>query len=736
MTRALRISPVFLALLLTPATTRLLADPAVDARSLATSVTIQRDEWGVPHIYGPTDASTSFGLAYAQAEDYFWQIEDTYLQSLGRYAEVVGPSGLGSDVLIRMYEVPTRSKADFEQLDPELKAIGAAYAAGLNYFLEKHPQVKPRLIKHFEPWHVVAFDRFTLLSFMYSKSHAQKPVPAEYEERIAKTIGSNEWAIGPSKTKSKKAMLFINPHQPWYGYGQFYEAHVESGDGLHFSGSCFFGSPVLTMGHNEYLGWAHTVNEPDIADVYRETFDDPQHPLNYRYGDGYKTAVEWKDTILVAKRGGKPVEHHYTFRKTHHGPVINKEDATHALTVKIARIFDAVRIRQALAMSKAKNFAEWKAGISMLNLPMFNTAYADADGTIFYVYNASIPIRDPRYDWVQPVDGSDPRTEWKGIHPFDDLPQMLNPTDGYVQNCNSTPFLTADDGNPAASDFPQYMVEDKYRNRRRSQISRKLLREAHDVTFESWQRLAFDTTLYWPLTELPRYKQALTRLEKTHPQLAAEVKPYLEHLCNWDCRVTKDSTQATLCAEWYAELYGDRYPAEDLKPQYVEDVSKRFAALVGAAKKLKSLHGDWKVAWGKITRTQRQPNAGSIEEAGLLFRDQKPSLPLVGAPGPLGVAFTLYFTPSIPLRKQRFGVVGGSFMGVYEFGPRVKAATVLQYGESGDPKSPHYFDQAKLYSETKFKTAWFYKDEVDSHTVTKYHPGEEGTGRQDTARKD
>ncbi len=712
------------------------ADDEADAKSLASSVTIHRDEWGVPHIYGPTDASTSFGLAYAQAEDYFWQIEDTYIQSLGRYAEVVGPSGVGSDVLMRMYEVPARSKADFEQLDPQLKAIGRAYTAGLNYFLETHPQAKPRLIKHFEPWFVVAFDRFTMLSFMYSKSHAEKPVPSEYEERINGTIGSNEWAIGPSKTQSKKAMLFINPHQPWYGYGQFYEAHVESGEGLHFSGSCFFGSPVLTMGHNEHLGWAHTVNEPDIADVYRETFDDPQHPLNYRYGNAYRTAVEWRDTILVNSGGEKPVEHHYTFRKTHHGPVVGKENATHALTVKISRIFEGTRLSQALAMTKARNFAEWKAGISMLNLPMFNTAYADSDGTVFYVYNAAIPIRDPRFDWTHPVDGSDPQTEWKGLHSFDDLPQLLNPAGGYVQNCNSTPFMTADDGNPAASDFPQYMVEDKYRDRRRSQISRKLLREAHDLTFEDWQHLAFDTTLYWPMAELPRYRQQFEVLKKSHPKLAAEVQPYLDHLCDWDCRVTKDCTQAALCTEWYAELYGDRYPAEDLKPQYVEDVSKRFEALVGAAKKLEKLHGSWKVAWGQITRIQRQPNAGSIEAAALLFRDQKPSLPLIGAPGPLGVAFTLYFTPSIPkVRKQRFGVVGGSFMGVYEFGPRVKSATVLQYGESGDPKSPHYFDQARLYSEAKFKTAWFYKDEVEAHTVTKYHPGDESP-RQDTARKD
>jgi acyl-homoserine-lactone acylase len=729
MTRAFRAWSLIFALAAVAAPSRLPAAQelsSADVEKLAKSVTIQRDEWGVPHISGPTDAATSFGLAYAEAEDFFWQVEDTYIQALGRHAEVIGPPGLSSDVLMHLFEVPSRSKSDYETMEPQLKQIAEAYVAGLNYFLEKHPNVHPRLLTHFEPWQVLAFDRFTLLSFMYSKSHADKPVPAEYEERMAKVTGSNEWAIGPKKTKSGQAMLFINPHQPWYGYGQFYEAHCKSDEGLNFSGSCFYGSPVLTMGHNEHLGWAHTVNEPDIADVYVETFDDPQNPLAYRYGKEQRTAVEWKDTILVKKGNESPIEHHYTFRKTHHGPIVGRQNGQHAYAVKIARIFDAVRIKQALAMTKAKNFDEWKAGISLLNLPMFNTAYADDTGRIFYVYNGAIPIRDPKFDWTKPVDGSDPATEWKGLHPFEDLPQVLNPSDGYVQNCNSTPFQTTDVDNPEARDFPGYMFEDAFLDRRRSQMSRKLLREAHDMTYEDWQNLAFDTTLYWPLTELPVYKRQFEDLKKSDPKLAEEVQPYLDHLLDWDCRVTADGTQALLCTQWYGDMYGDHYPAETLKPEYLTSIPARFRALVEAANKLKALHGDWKVAWGKVTRTQRVPNSTSVEAAGALFRDQKPSLPLVGAPGPLGVAFTLYYSPSIPLRKQRFGVVGGSFMGVYEFVPgRVKSATVLQYGDSGDPKSPHYFDQAKLYSGHKFKAAWFYQDEVDAHTQTKYHPGEE-----------
>ena len=696
----------------------------VDPVTMAQSVTIHRDDWGVPHIYGTTDASIAFGMAYAQCEDYFWQLEDTYIQSLGRYAEIHGESGLNNDLLHRTFEIDRRSREDYANLKPPIKKICDAYVAGINYFLQKNPEVKPRLIERFEPWHVVAYDRFIMLSFVYGKSHAPRP-NAERQERLEDAvIGSNQWAIAPEKTRDGHAMLFVNPHQPFYGPGQFYEAHVKNQEGINFSGACFFGSPFPSLGHNEYLGWAYTVNEPDIADVYRETFDLEGQPLMYRYADGYRKATQWQDSIEVKTDEGMETRQ-FTFLKTHHGPCVAVEDDQHRLAVKIAALFGGTRIEQGLRMIKAKNLEEWLEANRLQLLPMFNAAYADRKGNIFYLYNGTIPIREPGFDWRRPVDGSDPRTEWKGIHPLEDLPQVLNPPTGYVQNCNSTPFTTTDDGNPFEGDFPSYMVEEKHDDKRRAKISRKLLREAQQVTFEDWQRLALDTTLYWPLNELPKFRMAHQRLALDQPEFADRVRPYLEHLLAWDCRSTLDCTRTTLCVAWYGQMYGQPRPSESLAPEFVNNPKRKFEALIAAAESLEKLHGDWRVPWGKVNRMQRVPRAGGLEAAAALFRDQLPSLPCAGVEGPLGVAFNVYYTPSAPLRKQRFGVAGNSYAAVYEFSDRIKSKSLLQYGNSGDPNSPHYFDQAKLYSEEKFKDAYFYDDEVEAHTVKSYHPGEE-----------
>jgi acyl-homoserine lactone acylase PvdQ len=699
---------------------------------LVEQVTIYRDAWGVPHIDGKDDPATLFGFAYAQAEDYFWQIEDSYIMALGRYAEVNGPKGLNSDVLNRAFEVPQKSREDYEALDPKLKEAISAFTDGLNHYLANHPEVTPRLITKFEPWYMVAYGRHLLLMMGFHYTHlpnsgsaAPGQPPKIYAQR-----GSNAWAVSGERTASGKAMLMINPHQPWFGFGQFYEAHLRSGEGWDFTGATFFGNPMPALGHNANLGWAFTVNEPDIADVWRETFDDPKNPLNYRYGDGYKTATEWKDTIKV-KQGKALADQQYTFRKTHHGPVVSKDSDTQYLTANIGKFNDSLLLRQVLQMVRAKNFDEFYAGMGTLNFQFMNTVYADREGNIFYLYNGVIPRRDPQFNWQQPVDGSDPRTEWQGYHSIEELPQTLNPRSGFVQSCNSTPFTATDDGSPAINDYPAYMVMDKHDDKRRAKVSRYLLRQMDDVTFEQMQEHAFDTTVYWALTEFPRFKLEFADLERSDPTLAAQVKPYFEHLLDWDCRGTLESTQTTLCVHWYEELYGFGYPAETLKPQYVNDPAERFKALITAAGKLKTAFGDWKVPYGDANRIQRHANVADFFE--IPFDDAKPSLPCAGIPGPLGVVFANYFTPTIqvPLLrtvKKHFGVVGLTYLSVVEFGDKPRAGSVLQFGQSNDPNSPHFMDQAKLVSERKLKPVLFDWDEIKQTAKASYHPGQEKKG--------
>ena len=512
----------------------ILADSAV-ASPLAKQVVIHRDEWGVPHIRGESDAAVVFGSAWAQSEDHFWQLEDTYIKALGRYAELVGDSGVSSDLDVALFDIVGSSQRDFTSLPLEIKTLARAFADGYNFFLERNPDVTPRLITRMEPWHVLAFERYMILPRLLGAAHApsREITPLEAEELAS--LGSNQWAIGPDRTRNGTAMLFINPHQPWYGSGMFTEMHVKSDTGWDFSGAMYPGAPFPTAGFNNHLGWAYTVNEADISDVYRLTFDHPNDPDLYRYDDGWRRANSWEIELAVK---GETEPRRYQLRKTHHGPIAKQEDETHFLAIKVPRLYDGSRMVQSLAQSRATNFDEWYEAASSLQLQTFNTMYADADGNIFYLYNGTVAKRKLGVDWTKPVDGSDPELEWGDFHPIEELPQVLNPASGFMQNTNSTPFTTTDDGNPSMLDFPPYMVEDATDDKRRAKMSRWLLRRAKDVTFEKWQEMAFDTTLYWPMTELTRYQRHFQLLQQTHPELAVEVRPYLEHLLDWDYRST------------------------------------------------------------------------------------------------------------------------------------------------------------------------------------------------------
>jgi acyl-homoserine-lactone acylase len=702
------------------------SDDSALTERLARQVVIYRDSYGVPHIDAANDQAASFAFAYAQAEDYFWQVEDNYILSLGRYAEVHGPSGLNSDLLNRAFEIVPTSQADYQSLPDETKSLCEAFAAGLNYYLAMNPHVKPRLITRFEPWHSLACGRQLLLelTFRYTRIHSN--YMPRVHPLIAAATGSNAWAIGPERTKSGHAMLFANPHQPWFGFGQMYEAHLRSDEGWNFTGATFFGSPLPTMGHNEDCGWSFTTNEPDIADLWRETFDDPEHRLNYRYDGGYRTAVEWQEKVGVKTHSGVK-EKTYTFRKTHHGPIVAKEDKQHQLAARIGRLRESILLRQMQALVRAKNLSDFKSGMAGLDFPIMNALYADRHGDIYFLYNGTVPRRDPRFDWSKPVDGSDPATEWQGFHSLDELPQVTNPPAGYVQNCNSSPFTTTHDGNPAIEDFPAYMAEDKHDDKRRAKLSRQILSEMHEVTFEQLEGAAFDTTIYWAQHELPLYAREFEKLKQTDPALAAKVRPFIEHLLDWDCRTSNESTQATLCVAWYQELYGGGYPGEQIKDRFVNDLPLRFEALAKAAADLQSTHGDWKVPWGQIYRIQRHANVADL--VNVPFDDRRPSLPSAGAHGPMGVIFTQYYTPTIrvPFVKtvsKHYGVIGYTYVGVFEFGDRVRGATLVQFGASGDPKSPHYFDQAQLLSAQKLKPELFYWEDVLASARYGYHPGE------------
>jgi penicillin amidase len=682
-----------------------LAFAAPASETIAKSVTIYRDTYGVPHIYAPTDAACVFGYAYAQAEDNFWQIEDSYFRSLGRASEVYGEKTLTDDQLVRALRIPDLSRAEYEHASPRIKELADAYAAGVNYFLQRSGTV-PRLLTKFEPWYMFAFGRYSLyFSFLYGQTGLRRE-----EVATASQQGSNMWAIMPSKSADGHAMLFINPHQPFFGMGQWYEGHVHSDTGWNMSGASFFGSAFPSIGHNEYLGWSHTVNHPDVYDIWEEKFDNPADPLAYRYGNGYRKATEWSEAIRVKSASGMTTRT-FKLRRTHHGPVVAKRDGKW-LSVNFAKLEEGGQVEQWYEMSHAKNIAEFRRALGRLAVPLFNTVYADRDGNILYVYTGAVPRRSTKYDWSKAVDGSDPEAEWNGYHSLEELPQVYNPTSGFVQNCNSSPYTTSslNEDNPDESKFPNYMVHDP--EMARARISRRILFNKESFTFDEWAAAAYDTYVIEAETGIARIVAAYNGLKLTDSVKAFKLRPIVRTLEEWDHRSRLSSVAMTVFTRW-VQLQtpsggGGMQPTKrdpiEMLEEVVADLTKTF--------------GTWEVKWGDVNRIQRTFTSG--EEP---FSDQRMSLPVAGGPGDVGIVFNFYTRPAAG-QKMRYGVAGHSFVEVVEFGPVIKAKSILVFGENADSKNPHYFDQAKLYAQQQFKPAWFSLAEIKANAEKTYHPGD------------
>jgi penicillin amidase len=689
-----------------------------DPAAIAQSLTISRDHFGVPHISGPTDAHVVFGLAYARAEDHFSLIEDAVIEALGRQAEVKGESAVRDDYLVRAFRIPQLAQAEYRHLAPKIRVLADAYAAGLNFFLQTHPEEKPKRIDRFEPWHFLAVYRTSWDGMARGQAGLEGEDVAAYIRNLREKsrIGSNAWAISPRRSGNGKTYLVLNPHIP---FDEPYEAHLKSGEGWNFYGELAYGENIIpVLGHNDDLAWSLTMNYPDIADAFTMIFDHPSDSLLYRYGQGYRRAEYWKDTILIRTAEGMK-SRVFSFRRTIHGPLLGQVRDT-GISYRLAPYEKGGLLEQFYRMSKAGSLAEFREALEIQALPAMNIMYADRYGNIFYIYDGMIPVRNEGLDWDRPVDGSVPENGWKGFHPVGELPQLLNPVSGYLQNCNSDPFHTTSSGNPAPAGFPRYMVAHESENAR-SERSRQLLDTLQEFSLESLGRAIMDTYVHDADRWLPLLFEEFGRLGRENRQQADPLREAVDSLRSWDRRAHVDSRAASLYFifaeivrhETFTRIFGTPSP----------EISSRWpytTYLEQAVRLLENDKGTWKVPWGVINRHQRLPDNGRH-----LVNPGVHSLPLPGGNSVTGILFCAYRDPvlldSIVTRRAD---AGHSYVSVVELGDTVRARSVLPYGISRDPESPHYFDQAPLFVQGRFKDVLWHDEEIEKYLEARYHPGE------------
>ncbi|MCH6200906.1 acylase [Aquiflexum sp. LQ15W] len=686
---------------------------------------IIRDQWGIPHVYGKTDADAVFGMVYAQCEDDFNRVEVNFINAMGRMAEVEGINLLYSDLRMKLYIDEEVIKSEYLNSPEWLKELMSAWADGINYYLHTHPEVKPKLLTKFEPWMALTFSEGSIggdietistngLKAFYGKEMLSDLV-LEERDWDTEPRGSNGFAIAPQLSTSGNALFLINPHTSFYFRP---EVHMVSEEGLNAYGAVTWGQFFIYQGFNEYNGWMHTSSKADAIDHYALTIENRKGKYHYQFGKKWLPLTE-KDIKLKYKEGDQVKEHTITAYYSHHGPVIQEENGK---WIAIALMVERQKaLIQSFSRTKTKNHQEFKATMALKTNSSNNTVYADKDGNIVYYHGNFIPKRDPKFDWRNTVDGSNPATDWKGLHEVDEMLLIENPENGWIQNCNSDPFTAAGPFSPKRENYPAYMAWDVENARGLNAV--RVLTGKKDFTLESLIATAYDPKLmaFEPL--IPSLEQAYRNLLETDPRKGKLKKP-MEVLSNWDRNTGVSSVGTSLAVFWGNQLLMEAREMDRPWDAYVFDFlaketsdNMKIAAFEKAVDKLLEDFGTWNTPWGEINRFQRVTN--DIQGR---YDDHLPSLP-IGYNSSLWGSLAAYGSRAYPNTKKWYGNVGNSFVAVVEFGDKVKAKSLLAGGQSGNPFSPHFVDQAERYSKGEFKDVSFYREDVLKNARRIYKPG-------------
>lgn len=693
----------------------------------AESVTIIRDNYGVPHIYGKSDAGAVFGLLYAQCEDDFNRVETNYITAMGRMAEVEGESQLYTDLRMKLYIDPVELKKEYEKSPAWLKKLMDAFADGINYYLFTHPEVTPKLLKRYEPWMALAFSEGSIggdieqISVQQLKNfYGNKKTEdiAKVSELIEEEpTGSNGFAIAPSLTVNGNALFLINPHTSFFFRS---EVHMISEEGLNAYGAVTWGQFFVYQGFNEHCGWMHTSSRADAIDYYLETIIEKEGKYYYKHGNQLKPIIE-KDITLHYKDGEQISSKTITAYYTHHGPIIREENGK---WVSVALMVEHEKaLKQSYLRSKAKSYEEFFKLMELKTNSSNNTVYADADGNIAYFHGNFMPKRNEKFDWNKPVDGSDPETDWKGLHDVNEMIHIFNPKNGWIQNCNSTPFTAAGDFSPIKEDYPSYMAPDAENYRGLHAVM--VLKNQKDFTLEKLKDAAHDNYLTGFEKLLPTLMNTYDKLTNSNIKLKNELSEPIKLLRDWDYRYHLGSYHTSLAVYWGQELMQmarmENIPRSVSIFDFMFDginEGKKLKALSLAVKRLEEDFGSWKIAWGEINRYQRIN--GEIRQP---FNDKKHSLPVEFVSSLWG-SLASFGARTYPGTKKMYGTSGNSFVAVVEFGKRIIAKSILIGGQSGDPNSPHFNDQALMFTNGEFKDVQFYKEDIIKVQKRKYHPGD------------